>query len=50
MEIKNKLISKKNDLINFLKEADAAIIGLEKIDLSILKQLPKLKIISKFIS
>ena len=44
----NKLISKKNDLINFLKEADAAIIGLEKIDLSILKQLPKLKIISKY--
>ncbi len=44
----NKLISKKNDLINFLKDADAAIIGLEKIDLSILKQLPKLKIISKY--
>jgi len=44
----NKLISKKNDLINFLQEADAAIVGLETIDKHILKKLPKLKIISKY--
>ena len=40
-------LSGKN-LINFLKDSDGAIIGLEKLDQSILKYLPKLKIISKF--
>ena len=39
---------KKNDLINFLKDADAAIVGLEQIDEYILTKLPKLKIISKY--
>jgi phosphoglycerate dehydrogenase-like enzyme len=37
-----------DDLINFLVDRDAAIIGLEKINLGILKNLPKLKIISKY--
>ncbi len=35
-------------LVQFLKNADAAIIGLEKIDSNILSQLPNLKIISKY--
>lgn len=35
-------------LIEFLKDRDAAIIGLEKIDLDVLKKLPNLKIISKY--
>lgn len=39
---------KPDTLINFLKEADAAIIGLEKIDSQVLSQLPNLKIISKY--
>jgi phosphoglycerate dehydrogenase-like enzyme len=37
-----------DDLIDFLVDRDAAIIGLEKINLGILKNLPKLKIISKY--
>ena len=41
-------LSQKNDLINFLKDADAAIVGLEQIDEYILTKLPKLKIISKY--
>lgn len=37
-----------NDLVQFLQNADKAIIALEKIDASILAQLPKLKVISKY--
>jgi len=37
-----------DELVNFLLDRDAAIIGLEKINLEILKNLPKLKIISKY--
>jgi|TARA_B110000483_G_scaffold35646_1_gene43614 phosphoglycerate dehydrogenase-like enzyme len=37
-----------NELILFLKDADKAIIGLEKIDKKIIDSLPKLKVISKF--
>lgn len=36
------------ELIEFLKDAEAIIVGLEKIDANILKNLPKLKIISKY--
>lgn len=36
------------DLINFLEDCEIAIIGLEKINESVLKNLPKLKFISKF--
>ena len=36
------------DLIDFLKEANKAIIGIEKISNSVLSQLPKLKVISKY--
>jgi D-3-phosphoglycerate dehydrogenase len=43
----NKIHSKK-DLINFLKDADAAIVGLDPIDEEVLKDCPKLKIISKY--
>jgi phosphoglycerate dehydrogenase-like enzyme len=42
----NKL--NKNNLINFLKNSDYAIVGLEKINSDILKYCPKLKIISKY--
>ena len=38
----------KDELIAFLKPADAAIIALEKIDQTILKELPQLKTISKY--
>jgi D-3-phosphoglycerate dehydrogenase len=38
----------KNELIEFLKPADAAIIALEKIDHEVLQALPGLKIISKY--
>lgn len=38
----------KSNLISFLKNSDYAIIGLEKIDSSILKHCTKLKIISKY--
>ncbi len=44
----NKTISKKKDLIAFLKNIDVAIVGLDFIDKSILSSLPKLKIISKY--
>jgi phosphoglycerate dehydrogenase-like enzyme len=37
-----------NELILFLKNADKAIIGLEKIDKKIIDSLPNLKVISKF--
>lgn len=36
------------ELVNFLKSADKAIIALEKIDENILKDLPNLKLISKY--
>lgn len=35
-------------LVNFLENADGAIVGLEKIDPSVMDALPKLKIISKY--
>jgi len=38
----------KNNLINFLRNSDYAIVGLEKINSDILKYCPKLKIISKY--
>ena len=38
----------KTELIAFLKDADAAIIGLDNINGEVLKQLPKLKYISKY--
>ncbi len=42
-------ISLKDDaLIEFLKDADKAIIALEKIDEKVLESLPKLKVISKY--
>ena len=37
-----------HNLIEFLKDADAAIVGLEKINEDILRHLPKLKLISKY--
>jgi phosphoglycerate dehydrogenase-like enzyme len=37
-----------DELIDFMQESEAAIIGLEEIDLEILEKLPKLKFISKF--
>lgn len=43
----NKVLKDK-DLINFLKEAKATIIGLEKIDKALLDQCPKLKVIGKY--
>ena len=39
---------KDEELIEFLKKADKAIIGIEKISDSMLSQLPKLKVISKY--
>lgn len=39
---------KGEELINFLKDADKIIIGLEKIDKTILDNLPNLKLISKY--
>jgi len=39
---------KRDELISFLKGADAAIIGLDRIDSLILEELPELKVISKF--
>jgi len=38
----------KESLINFLSDADGAIIGLEDIDQEVLEQCPRLKIISKY--
>ena len=38
----------KNELIEYYKEADAIITGLEKIDDDLLSKLPKLKIIAKY--
>lgn len=37
-----------SDLVDFLKDADKAIIALEKVDTNLLSQLPKLKVISKY--
>jgi phosphoglycerate dehydrogenase-like enzyme len=37
-----------NELVNYYKDADAIIVGLEKITPEILDQLPKLKIIAKY--
>ena len=42
----NKILKDK-ELINFLKGAKATIVGLEKIDKSVLDQCPKLKVIGK---
>ena len=39
---------KGDELISFLKDADKIIIGLEKIDKTVLDNLPKLKLISKY--
>tara|TARA_B100000963_G_scaffold361982_1_gene401605 strand:- start:22298 stop:23224 length:927 start_codon:yes stop_codon:yes gene_type:complete len=39
---------KDDDLINYLSDADAAIIGVEDINDNVLKQLPNLKFISKY--
>ncbi len=39
---------KDDDLINYLSDADGAIIGVEDINDNVLKQLPKLKFISKY--
>lgn len=39
---------KDNDLINYLSDADGAIIGVEDINDNVLKQLPNLKFISKY--
>ena len=36
------------ELVQFLKDADKAIIALEKVDTNLLSQLPKLKVISKY--
>ena len=46
----NKLNSRLKDrkLINFLMDSDIAIIGMEEINESIIKELPDLKFISKF--
>jgi phosphoglycerate dehydrogenase-like enzyme len=38
----------KNELIEYLVDADAAIIGLDKIDMEVLSKLPRLKVISKY--
>jgi phosphoglycerate dehydrogenase-like enzyme len=38
----------KNELISILSKCDVAIVGLDKIDKSILSQTPKLKVISKY--
>ena len=38
----------KDELLMFLSDADCAIVGLDKIDESVLKHLPKLKAISKY--
>lgn len=43
----NKTLKGK-DLVKFLKNADKAIIGLEKIDQILIDQIPKLKVISKY--
>jgi phosphoglycerate dehydrogenase-like enzyme len=37
-----------DELIQFLKDADMAILGLERIDASVLKHTPSLKVISRF--
>ena len=37
-----------SELVQFLKDADKAIIALEKVDTHLLSQLPKLKVISKY--
>ena len=36
------------DLVNYYKDADAIVTGLENIDVKLLSQLPKLKYISKY--
>ena len=41
-------ILKDSELINFIKGASAAIIGLEKIDEKLLNKSPKLKVIVKY--
>lgn len=41
-------ILKDSELINFIKGANAAIIGLEKIDEKLLKKCPELKVIGKY--
>ncbi len=38
----------KEELIEFLQDADGAIVGLDKIDLTVLKHTPRLKVISKY--
>lgn len=38
----------KKELISFLKDCDAAIVGLDMITAEVLEQLPKLKVISKY--
>lgn len=42
------LILQGETLVEFLKDSDKTIIGLEKIDSNILSQLPRLKVISKY--
>jgi phosphoglycerate dehydrogenase-like enzyme len=36
------------ELIHFLKDCDSCIVGLERLDATVLNQLPKLKVISRF--
>lgn len=45
---KNKERLSGTDLIQYLSDCEGAIVGLEKIDENIIKNLPKLKIVSKF--
>ncbi len=42
------LLFSKNELIEYLKDYDAAIVGLDQIDEEVLSQLPNLKIIAKY--
>ena len=41
-------ILKDSELVSFIKDASAAIIGLEKIDEKLLKKCPKLSVIGKY--
>ena len=45
---KTNRILKGDELVSFLKNSEAAIIGLEKIDKQLINQCPKLKFIGKY--
>ena len=44
----NELSNGLNDIVEFLDDADAVILGLEKMDRTVLEQLNNLKIIAKY--